>query len=550
MSSAKNDPYASITRRTISLAVFLTVFIFIIDFFVFTNKTNTKKNEIITEAMHSDNKLLDELNRLIQGLEDDYRFFESVIGKNLGVSKKAPAILTLSEFLKTHSHYFKVRLTTLDGQEIFKLAQKESQLFNLSDQPFFQDLKDVEHGDFYFSSLEPNIINGVIELPVQPTVRVSKRVNLPDGRKALLIVNIDGTRILQIFNRTIDAGPLKLEKILADHTGHFIASYPYQKDGEYALNRQSLDAKLRKLISQTEKTQGHLDYKGRDTLVYTKLPLPRTSLEWLLVSEVPAVWVEDMVYKDILTIIFWEIFFLVVTISWYWRAERKRHQEGVVQVLLRERSEFIQDVSHQLKTPLAVISTYLENESSIRSHVGEMRKEVQGLIKIIEDLLLLSQADTFKEVKLQKENIVEIITESAELVGTKAKEKGVRIKINVEEGLFESLDALIKPVLPELLKSAFGNLLDNAIEYSPENGVIGILVSRVSDKIIIDFQDQGPGIPEELQHKIFNRFSRGSGAHYKGSGLGLAIVKKVMELNNGTIQLVPAKSGAWFRVTL
>ena len=104
-----------------------------------------------------------------------------------------------------------------------------------------------------------------------------------------------------------------------------------------------------------------------------------------------------------------------------------------------------------------------------------------------------------------------------------------------------------------VLRQAMLNLVDNAIKYTPAGGVIEIAVAQTPAGTIIDVIDSGPGIPAELQSRIFDRFYRVDKARSRengGTGLGLAIAKWAVEVNGGRLTLEPTDIGSCFRITL
>ena len=104
-----------------------------------------------------------------------------------------------------------------------------------------------------------------------------------------------------------------------------------------------------------------------------------------------------------------------------------------------------------------------------------------------------------------------------------------------------------------VLRQALLNLLDNAIKYTPAGGAINVRVKQTGTGLNIDVVDSGPGIPEELQSRIFDRFYRVDKARSRengGTGLGLAISKWAVEVNGGHLTLEPTGAGSCFRITL
>ena len=105
-----------------------------------------------------------------------------------------------------------------------------------------------------------------------------------------------------------------------------------------------------------------------------------------------------------------------------------------------------------------------------------------------------------------------------------------------------------------VLRQAMINLVDNAIKYSPHGGRIAIRVGQSAENAVIDVIDNGPGIPEELRSRVFDRFYRVDKSRSRdngGTGLGLAIAKSAVEVHGGTLSLEPSNgTGSVFRITL
>lgn len=544
-------------RRTLVFAVMLLTALVAIELLLQKFRSDEKRSQVVLELVQSDKILSNELYRILYGLEDDFAFFEKNIRDILQGTSAQAKTQTLLEFLNTHPHYFKVRLTDARGLEKFKIVQEveqhtyqvSQQLYDLSEQAFFQDLQQVELERFFFSSMEANIINGEIEKPLRPTVRVAKKIKLKGQEEALLILNLDGKRILQLFSDYTDGPQILEEKKLVDRTGEYIASFPLLPDEAYTLNKKILDEKLIKVLTKTTAQQGPLRYKG-DIFVYTKLPLPKGTHDWYLVSSFSNEKLAAALKRDRLIRLFWELLAFGLLVFWFWSDEKKRHREQVVNVLLKERNEFIQNVSHQLKTPLAIISNYLSDEKKFVDHRPDIQSEVIHLIKVVEDLLLLAQIESLDKIPLVRESVLEILNESLSLVGARARDKRVSLRLNIADNLTESMQLLDKNVLPELLKSAFFNILDNAIDFSPQNEVISLTLKAQGARIVIEFSDLGTGVKEELIPQIFKAYVRDASIGRKGSGLGLSITKKIIQLHGGEIQYVKSNRGATFRVTL
>jgi len=545
-------------NRTLIFSILLLIGVIIIDFFLTRFNIQEKKAQISLEIIQSDKILSSEVYRLLYSLEDDLNFIEKKIQIILSSKNQEEDINNLIDFLNTHAHYFKLRIATNEGNEIFKIVQnrdtkkyeQSKNLYNLSGQDFFKELSQVKFEEFYFSSMEANIINGVPENPIRPAIRVSKRIKYQNNREALLVLNIDGTEIFQLFvGQTFDP-TFATEKFLVDHKGFTVASYPLLNEEEYTKKKIDISEKTFKVLSKKTVFQGSFTRKN-DIINFTRLPLPKSSGTWYLLSTIPENSIKKAIYNQHLTRIFWEAAIYILLVFWFWRDDKKRHREEVVQVLLKERSEFIQNVSHQLKTPLTIIHNYLGQPNELVQNIPEVKKEVDHLIKVVEDFLLLGQIDSLQSIPLEKENILEILNETISLVGAKASKKSITIRLNLQEELTDALQALDKNVLPELLKSAFLNLLDNSIDFSPRNSTITVSISMSNTKVLIRFEDQGPGIDQKELPSLFERKMKVStDPKRKGTGLGLAITKKILDLHQAEIHYVSNPKGACFHILI
>lgn len=550
-------------KRFFIFGLVLVLILGVIDRILVTSRVDEEKTQIVLDTLQRHKVLSNELHSVFHSVQDDFNFFEKKI---LDIISLKPAsaeyrfdVKALMDFLETHSGYFKVRLIGSNGQELFKIVEniehagyyQATDLYNLSGQRFYEDLNQVKGNDFHFTSMDANIINGKVELPLRPTVRVSKRVKLSDDDDGLLNFNIDGQRILNLFGNlsNLDTG---IDVALVDSEGYYVASSPRLSDEQYTLTKTSLNSLspgAHTILSHQKNIQGSFD--SRDGLiVYSQLILPKSTERWFIVSRVPATFWDKEVRRERLTWIFWELVALVLIMTWLWKDEKKRHKDEVVQVLLKERSEFIQNVSHQLKTPLAIMINSLEKKIPQQRDWFELKKEMHYLIKVVEDMLLLAQVDASSRIPLKEEDILEIVSGAVDLCGPKAKEKGIPVRFNVDEKLLSSTHPLERPVVGELLMSAIVNLIDNAIDFSPVGETVDVFVAFVEGKLVIQVKDAGPGIPEEFLPKLFERFSRHDRNARKGTGLGLSISKKIIELHKGELALVKYKGGATFEIRL
>ena len=201
----------------------------------------------------------------------------------------------------------------------------------------------------------------------------------------------------------------------------------------------------------------------------------------------------------------------------------------------RLRSQFVSNVSHELRTPVTVLRSYSDTLYSMgnefdyetqKEFIGIMNKEIVRLHDMVNDILDFSRYEA-KNVTLEKEmrNISSLVEECVSNGRILAEGKHLEFVVMVEPNLPEI------PINYDSITRALMNLISNAIKYSPENTTIKIKAEKIDDYIELAVTDQGIGISEENQKKIFDRFFRvETSAHtVKGTGLGLHLVKIAVE---------------------
>ncbi|WP_419152356.1 sensor histidine kinase [Aeribacillus alveayuensis] len=223
----------------------------------------------------------------------------------------------------------------------------------------------------------------------------------------------------------------------------------------------------------------------------------------------------------------------------------------------QKQKEFVANASHELRTPLSIFQSSLEViETDEREKMSEfsllvlddMKDEVKRMTKLINDLLLLARSDA-DAVQLNKQwfELEPIINELIRKCLPWAEQKNIEFLTNIQEGITMYGD---KERITQLLLI----LLDNAVKYNVENGLIRIMISRESQNIKIEINDTGIGIPKEHLHHIFERFYRVSKARSRqleGNGIGLSIAQWIVDTHGGTISVQSEEGkGSCFIVTL
>ncbi|WP_122638377.1 sensor histidine kinase [Romboutsia sp. Marseille-P6047] len=220
------------------------------------------------------------------------------------------------------------------------------------------------------------------------------------------------------------------------------------------------------------------------------------------------------------------------------------------------RSDFVANVTHELKTPLTSISGFVEtlklNENidpSTRSRfLGIIESESDRLKRLIDDILLLSSIENTESRVLEKINLYNTFNEVKEMLSFIAKSKDIEFKYEFED------ESLCVESNRDYIKQVFLNLTENAIKYTPDHGEVKVIVSSNDEDIFINVIDNGIGIPKDDIQRIFERFYRVDKARSRdvgGTGLGLAITKHIIKSLHGKIEVKSElNKGSEFIVTI
>lgn len=220
------------------------------------------------------------------------------------------------------------------------------------------------------------------------------------------------------------------------------------------------------------------------------------------------------------------------------------------------RSDFVANVSHELKTPLTSISGFVEtlklNENidvdTRNRFLGIIESESDRLKRLIDDILLLSFIENNDKMSLDKVSIYEVFKEVYEMTSYMAKSKNINLDYEFNDNEIITLSNR------DYIKQVFLNLVDNAIKYTPENRSIKVEVKKENDIITIKVIDEGLGIPKDDVDRIFERFYRVDKARSRdvgGTGLGLAITKHIVKSLGGSITVnSELNKGSEFIVTI
>jgi two-component system, sensor histidine kinase and response regulator len=228
--------------------------------------------------------------------------------------------------------------------------------------------------------------------------------------------------------------------------------------------------------------------------------------------------------------------------------ERLRELDGM-------KDEFIGLVSHELRTPLTSIIGYVKllrdkrtSEASADQYAEVIQRNSQRLLRLVEDLLFLSQTHSgTMAVELRSADLAEITESAVEEMRPEAERKHIDL-------IYSAAGAPRLPVDATRIAQLLGNLISNAVKFTPDGGKVEVRVGTDTDKAVLEVADTGVGIPAADRDRIFDRFFRSAIATRQvipGTGLGLTIAKNIVAAHNGVITVDSEEGrGSTFRIRL
>ena len=217
-----------------------------------------------------------------------------------------------------------------------------------------------------------------------------------------------------------------------------------------------------------------------------------------------------------------------------------KHQHETILENVQVKQDFTANVSHELKTPLTSISGYAElmefdkEATKQQKHfAGEIRKNANRLLKLIEDILYLSKLDDqSRQIEMDRVDLRNVVKRCINEVAIAMAERRIKLSSDLDECYVRGNE--------DMLYELVENLIQNAIRYNVEDGTIFVSLKNVGEEVKLTVKDSGIGIPEKDQAKVFERFYRVDKSRSKktgGTGLGLAIVKHIAEIHGAAIDL-------------
>jgi two-component system phosphate regulon sensor histidine kinase PhoR len=227
-------------------------------------------------------------------------------------------------------------------------------------------------------------------------------------------------------------------------------------------------------------------------------------------------------------------------------AERERRMSAL-------KSEFVANVSHELKTPLALVRMFAEmlqsgrvaSEAKRREYLDIIVSESERLSALIENVLDFARVERGRQAyDFADGSVADAVAKAVALYRYRAEREGVTLESAIEPDLPRT------PIDERAIQLAVINLIDNALKYAPGSNVVEVRAAREDGAIVVRVVDHGPGVPPDDRERIFERFVRGatartsgSGTPVRGTGIGLALVKHIAESHGGRAWVEDATPG-------
>ena len=225
------------------------------------------------------------------------------------------------------------------------------------------------------------------------------------------------------------------------------------------------------------------------------------------------------------------------------------------QMLAQEKEQIktlISDISHQIKTPIAAANTFAEllddgelSAEERTEYITTLQMSLGKLTFLTNSLIKMSRLESgIISLKSEKNSLNEIVLQAVKTVYAKAKEKGILITFECDQAFEAVLDF-------NWTAEAISNVIDNAVKYTPQGGFVRLQITEYPSFLRLDISDNGVGIPEEEQAKIFGRFYRGKqSVGIDGVGIGLYLTREIINKQNGYMKVSSDENGSTFSMFL
>lgn len=217
------------------------------------------------------------------------------------------------------------------------------------------------------------------------------------------------------------------------------------------------------------------------------------------------------------------------------------HELSVTEIL---QTDFVSNVSHEFKTPITAIegySTLLQDNENLsveqREYIDKIVFNTRRLSSLVGSILLLSKLENQQIPTGQTHfRLDEQIRQSIVALEPAWEKKNLEFDVELERVEFVGNEAMLRHV--------WDNLISNAIKFSPQDGMVHMTLKRNEHQLEFTISDQGPGLSEDAQKHIFDKFYQADSSHKEeGNGLGLALVKRILAFENGTVHAENREEG-------
>lgn len=307
--------------------------------------------------------------------------------------------------------------------------------------------------------------------------------------------------------------------------------------------------KYGKVVEGKESSTLIFNQKQMTRNLISKLNLPKNSEIVYESEEFFEVYSDELIFLLIIFIILCLIIMFLVREQKIIKETNKKLQESkqVAEKANQAKSNFISNISHELRTPVNVISSSTQlikrnieikdeiDKENLKSKINMIEQNSSRLIRLINNIIDITKADSgFKEINLQNVEVIRLIEDTVLSVIPFAQSKNLNLIVDTD------VEELIMAVDIEKIERIILNLLSNAIKFSYDNGNIFIDIYVDNDELVVVIKDEGIGIKEESLSKIFEKFvqvDNGFTRLNEGSGIGLSLVKSFVNLHNGSIDV-------------
>jgi len=598
-----------ILKKAIFYLLPLAILISIILGIFFYKEITTKKNIIKIQAVNIINMQIARIGINFKHIVTDLIFFASyhqTIDALEDLINHDDQMMKLSEDISLFSRgskiYDQIRILDLRGMEILRVnfskgkpvIVSKDQLQFKGERYYFKDSFGLKRGGIFVSPFDLNIENGSIEKPLKPMIRFGTPIYNRKGQKqGVIIFNYLGANLIQDFkdaatnspgfymllnsggywiigrdskdewgfmyedrkDRTMGSTfPAAWQKISSSKSGQF-----YSKEGLFTFTT------FYPLLEGWKSSTG----SGK-AFAASEKTIETEEYCWKVVSYIPDSYFIRETNKSLGKYIYIGItIILVIGIMTWFLAQavvRRRHAENE----LRERNQkllelnelknkFLGIAAHDLRNPIFSIRGF--SEMLLAGDIGPVNEDQlefltmintasQQMFDLVNDLLDVSVIESGKlTLRLTRGSLKDLLKERLKIMMIAGQKKEINLHTDLQDVSNFDFDR-------DRIAQVLDNLLSNAIKFSPTGSKVHITLSQTSNHAQIDVRDEGPGLSEEDQSKLFGTFQKLSAAPTggeKSTGLGLSIVKKIIEAHRGSIEVksqVGSGSTFSFRIPL